>query len=46
VRVASRPIRPVLAPSFRAWLTKLVEDFEAGYYKLSDEYGGVVECDE
>jgi cell wall assembly regulator SMI1 len=38
------PFRPVLAPSFRAWLTKLVEDFEAGYYELNDKYGGIVEC--
>jgi len=39
------PERPVIAASYRAWLTHLVQQFEAGRYELSDEYGGIVERD-
>jgi cell wall assembly regulator SMI1 len=37
--------RDLVAPSYREWLTGLANDFEAGRYEMSDEYGGIVERD-
>lgn len=34
--------RPLIAPSYREWLSRLVSDFEAGHYAMSAEYGGIV----
>jgi cell wall assembly regulator SMI1 len=39
------PSREVLARSYREWLDLLVTAFEAGRYELSEEYGGIVECE-
>jgi cell wall assembly regulator SMI1 len=37
--------RDLIAPGYREWLLQLANAFEAGKYKLSEEYGGIVECD-
>lgn len=34
--------RPLIAPSYRQWLTNLARGFEAGQYELSEEYGAIV----
>ena len=33
--------RPMMAPSFRAWLTQFADRLEAGQYAISPEYGGL-----
>ena len=37
--------RPLVAPSFRAWLEQFADGLEHGDYSYSDEYGGVVHRD-
>jgi hypothetical protein len=37
--------RPVVADSFRAWLTDFADALEADELVLSDEYGGLVRRD-
>ena len=37
--------RPLVAPSFRAWLEQFADGLEQGDYSYSDEYGGVVHRD-
>lgn len=39
-------VRPILAPSFTAWLARFADDLEAGEYVLSDEYGMLVRKDD
>jgi len=38
--------RPLVAPSFEAWLGKFADDLEAGEYVLSEDDGGLVRRDE
>jgi cell wall assembly regulator SMI1 len=40
------PERPLVAPSFEAWLGRFADDLEAGEYVLSEEYGGLVRKDD
>jgi hypothetical protein len=40
------PDRPLVAPSFEAWLGRFADDLETGEYVFSEDDGGLVRRDE
>jgi cell wall assembly regulator SMI1 len=38
--------RPLIAPSFEAWMEQFADDLEAGLYAHSEDYGGLIKKDD